>query len=1208
MQPRLRSLELHGYKTFASRTVFEFPGMITAIVGPNGSGKSNIADSLRWVLGEQSYSLLRGKKTEDMIFSGSEQRPRAGMASATVVFDNGDGWLPIDFGEVAITRRAYRDGQNEYLINGQRVRLKDVSELLAQSGLAERTYTIIGQGLVDAALSLNPDERRRLFEEAAGIGLYRYRRDEADRRLDATRRNLERVQDILTELQPRLRSLERQARRAQEYEQIRQTLRQHLRVWYGYHWHKAQQEVSEALLVAREKEKAVILARKELADHQQNLARIRQRIQDLRTQLNEWHRLQAQLHSQREALSRACAVTDERIRSSQELLQALQIERDRYDEDLLYQKGRVRDAEQEFQRLKEEEAETAKQAEEAREALQKQLELRAALEKEVQDTRSSLLTLEASQGQWLERLMELRSQSEEQSGSLQRADQMLMKAKGRKEKALRSLQAAKSEKKAAEADLKSAEKKFSEHRIQLGELTARRQKLQDELSEHQAEQTRIQAQLEVIQRAVGTATDYARAAQFLIDQAHQARLPGVLGILGEQLYVPEEIELAIAAALGEYLDAIVLEEKGSFEHAIELLASGGPRGVLVPLARLASVARAEIDGRKTLRERSEILGLAADLVGAPDDLRQAVDLLLGQVIVVQDRKTAQSILGDYGPGIRLVTLQGEVFHVSGPVIIGGTQAELPDQFMLRRQRKSRELQASLKEIQEHGVNLGRQIQQLDEELERVHRAVQEVENQCAAAQHRAQSAGMQVGRLEMEAEQAKIRLVWQEDHFASIQSGIKRNSIQIKEAESQLEKVRQDLLKTRALLDEQEARLNSSQVEELRDQYTHWETIARVVEKTLADGQARLMERQELLERAEATLRVSQGKVLDLEEEIRSLEVKQVAQRQAENETTAQIGTLRERIEPSEKDLETIQADYEALQIQEASARQALSLADHHHTQARLTCTRRQEALENLRRRIEEDFGLVSFEYAEDISGPNPLPLEGMVEELPRVTELPPDLEESLKHQKALLRRMGPINLEARDEYEEVRERFDYLTSQLADLEKAESDIRRVIGELDTLMEVEFGKTFAAVAGEFKETFNRLFGGGMARLVLTDPDDLTGTGIDIEARLPGRRTQGLSLLSGGERSLTASALVFALLKVSPTPFCILDEVDAMLDETNVGRFRDLLHELSQNTQFIVVTHNRNTVQVADVIYGVTMGRDSASRVISLKLDEITKVI
>jgi chromosome segregation protein len=296
------------------------------------------------------------------------------------------------------------------------------------------------------------------------------------------------------------------------------------------------------------------------------------------------------------------------------------------------------------------------------------------------------------------------------------------------------------------------------------------------------------------------------------------------------------------------------------------------------------------------------------------------------------------------------------------------------------------------------------------------------------------------------------------------------------------------------------------------------------------------------------------------------------------------------------------------LQKAEAAARQSVSLAEHFHAQARITLARRQEALESLRRRIEDDFGLVAFEYVEQVSGPTPLPLEGMVEQLPKVERLSADIEETIKRQRSQLRRMGAINPEAQAEYKEVKDRYEFMTDQVEDLKQAEHDVRQVIEELDELMQREFRKTFEAVAAEFREIFARLFGGGSARLILTEPDDLTATGIDMEARLPGRRVQGLSLLSGGERSLMAAALVFSLLKVSPTPFCVLDEVDAMLDESNVGRFRDMLDELSHNTQFVVITHNRNTVQVADVIYGVTMGRDSVSQVLSLKLDEVDQVV
>ena len=308
----LKCIEVQGFKSFANRIKFEFHNGIKGIVGPNGSGKSNVADAVRWVLGEQSYSLLRGRKTEDMIFSGSEQRPRAGMASAAIIFDNADGWLPIDYSEVSLARRAYRDGNNEYLINNQRVRLKEISELLAQSGLAERTYTIIGQGLVDAALSLKPEERRRFFEEAAGIGLYRSRREDALNRLETTKRNLERVQDILVELEPRLATLERQARRAAEYERIKADLRVLLRDWYGYYWHHSNAELAHARETLKVQEARLEQARNRMEQVTTEVDALRARMQTARMSLNEWHTKSAEVHRQWEQVSRNLAVLEER--------------------------------------------------------------------------------------------------------------------------------------------------------------------------------------------------------------------------------------------------------------------------------------------------------------------------------------------------------------------------------------------------------------------------------------------------------------------------------------------------------------------------------------------------------------------------------------------------------------------------------------------------------------------------------------------------------------------------------------------------------------------------------------------------------------------------------------------------------------------------------------------------------------------------------
>ncbi|MDD2694663.1 MAG: AAA family ATPase, partial [Anaerolineales bacterium] len=491
MPSRLKSLELQGYKTFANRTVFEYAGTITAIVGPNGSGKSNIADSIRWVLGEQSYSILRGKKTEDMIFSGSEQRPRAGMASATMVFDNSDGWLPIDFSEVAVTRRAYRDGQNEYLINGSRVRLKDVSELLAQSGLAERTYTVIGQGLVDAALALKAEERRRLFEEAAGIGLYRSRREEALRRLDSTRRNLERAQDILAELTPRLKSLERQARRAEEYEQMRSDLRVLMREWYGFHWHRAQVELAESRKLTQARLEVLDREREAQARIDEQLSSLRARIQTLRSELNSRHHQLAQLHARREEVSRERAAVDERARWQKQQEQSSREEIARLGEELELQREMADLANGEVTKLEDEMRSAQSEYQLAQAALETRLAERKRIEAELKIAQSRLqqvgdrkAELSAIQVQSQAQIERLQANLASLAGGLASLDGEIAQAQEAVEGASRQVGEAESAQKALEARLAT-------QRQRIQRLEANRQEVEKKRAEILAEISRL---------------------------------------------------------------------------------------------------------------------------------------------------------------------------------------------------------------------------------------------------------------------------------------------------------------------------------------------------------------------------------------------------------------------------------------------------------------------------------------------------------------------------------------------------------------------------------------------------------------------------------------------------------------------------------------------------------------------------------------------
>jgi chromosome segregation protein len=1198
----LKSLELHGYKTFATRTLFEFAGSVTAIVGPNGSGKSNIADSMRWVLGEQSYSLLRGKKTEDMIFSGSEQRPRSGMASATIVFDNIDGWLPIDFSEVAITRRAYRDGENEYLLNGQRVRLRDVSELLSQSGLAERTYTIIGQGLVDAALSLKAEERRRLFEEAAGIGLHRTRREEALRRLEATRRNLDRVQDILVELQPRLRSLERQSKRSKEYEQVKADLQVLLREWYGFHWQRTQKELMEARENSRSQESFLEAARKKQNVKEQVLAEFRDKTRTLRDRLGEWRGEYAVVHNEREIIVRGLAVGEERLNSIDEQCKNSQAELSRLVEEIGLQQEKLLKIGEEVARLEAELDEARSQAHVSAEALKTRQDERDQLEKKVQTARQTVASLTGKEAHLRSRLKDRQEQFVKQEEALDEFHRRLRQNEEDLQSAEAALVELLAELEKSHTERDSIENSLKDLLKDKAEVESRRKGLVDKKASSAAVIARYSAQLEVLEGAEKNLAGYTTGARFLIEASRTSRLKGARGALGSHLRVPVELEAAVAAVLGDFIDAILLEGELSSEEALNLLEDRDARAALLPLQELVKDLPSQ--NLRSLKESSGVVGLAVDLVSAPELLHSALSLLLGQVIIVKDRPSARSVLKEQPAGVRAVTLKGEVFYASGLILAGNE----PKKGVLTRPREIRELKTKLDGLNSQIEGFNIEIRQLDEELEELKRRSTKVEKDIQQARLREEQVSKESGKAELAVEKNRRQVAWNREQLLRLEEDLKLSRYETNNMSAELQPLESKILQARQSLREEVAALNAISLDEFQTDLAHWNTRIAVAERSLEAEKEQLRERKTALERVSRVREDLLIRLAELESASKKIEIEMQNLKQKETEFEGSLQKLIVLIEPAEAELKGIEREQTQHQLQETGTRQALSAAEHNYAQAKINLVRCQEALDSLRRRIEDDFGLVDFDYAKEISGPTPLPLDGLVEQLPVVTSLADEIDETIRRQRGQLRRMGAINPEAQAEYQEVKTRVQFMNDQIADLHQAEADVKAVISELDLMMEREFRKTFDAVAREFRSIFTRLFGGGSARLILTEPDDLTGTGIDIEARLPGRRTQGLSLLSGGERSLTATALVFSLLKVSPTPFCVLDEVDAMLDEANVGRFRELLRELSLDTQFVIVTHNRNTVQAADVIYGVTMGRDSSSQVISLKLDEAVNTV
>jgi chromosome segregation protein len=1192
---RLNRLELQGYKTFATRTEFVFESGITAIVGPNGSGKSNIADAIRWVLGEQSYSLLRGKKTEDMIFAGSQKRARAGMAQASILLDNGDGKLPVDFSEVAIGRRAYRSGENEYLLNGNRVRLRDTSELLSASGLGQRTYNVIGQGLVDAVLSLRAEERRALFEEAAGIALYKERREDALRKLEATRRNVERVTDILGEIEPRMRRLEREAGRSREFEQVRRDLENLLYTWYGYHWEISKRQLRAAREQAQQQRTALETIRSEQIALEERLTLLRREAGGLRAQLGTWHRQNSQLHRQAEELQRSLAVRTERLR----MLDQRREELDTETENLSRQREQAIEQLSQVQQLY--------QRTEAR--VQEQEEIVSQLRTKIDDRRSQLEALQESERLAQRehvRLDEKLVQLESQQQDLQRRH---VELGAEQETEAETLAQQRTDQAAAEEELSRCQDELDAVTDALSTLDQERTALR---TERQAAQTQLQelaeaghqarsdlVELEARRQALAAVRTQGAGYDAAVQQilASQARPAGIIGPVGQLFRVPGDHDTAIAAALGADLSALVVT---NWETARDVVALAERDGIVGEL-RLLPLDLLRPAKPLTPPDDPDSIGIASELVSCDRAHQPVVHLLLGNTLIVRNREAARRMAGRLPRGAMVVTLDGLALTQDGRLRRTGDE---PRAQLLAQEREWHSLpghvnraSVSLEEAERALAEGRRSLDLAEARLDAVNLRIQELQSSQQAASRVRERAALALDRLVQNiawhTERIKAmeaRAAEQAGELAGLESARRELEAQQAENASRLRDLKRELASATEPLEESASELAGQ-------------------ERALAHAQGLKQNHQALADthrnaatQIEAQLAARRNRIEAIEEERANLLADRASERANERELAEQIRAIGDLISPAEDNLARIESELERLFDEEHRLRRQVRNTEHIANRGQMGMERQESQLEHLRERIEEELGLVDLPLNGDISGQTPLPLGEIVGHLPVVLELPANLDSSIQRRKQQLKRMGPVNPSAPAEFEELAERHAFLREQLDDLREADVKLRQVIAELDEVMKREFEETFAAVAEEFKSTFSRLFGGGSARLILTNPDDSIQSGVEIIARPPGRRQQGLALLSGGERSLTAAALIFSLLKISPTPFCVLDEVDAMLDEANVSRFRDLLVELSERTQFIVITHNRGTVQAADTIYGISMGEDGTSQVISLRLE------
>jgi chromosome segregation protein len=1194
---RLKSLEVQGYKSFANKVEFLFDNGITAVVGPNGSGKSNVADAIRWVLGEQSYSNLRGKKTEDMIFSGSDGRARLGMAVVTLVLDNADKWLPLDFSEVTISRRAYRSGENEYYLNSSRVRLKDVAELLAKSGLSRQTYTVIGQGTIDRVLSLNPEERRMLFEEAAGITFHRRKRAETLNRLEETRGNLIRLNDIVKEIEPRMKRLEKQAERAEEYTHLNTDLESLLRVWYGYRWRQGQLDLRLARGRLRESEIAVGAQRKTLEQLDQQIARLRAEQTGLRAQLGAWYTENNQLFTESETIQRDLAVTEERARQYaaqraeilaelEPLQSSLQIQ-----EELLAQTKSAVAAIQLEQQQVEAQARQVQQRLNAYQSERQAVTARqVAAEKQVRRLDAALTERQTRLVQFAERREALHTDqtaAETEIAQLAAQQQQLTK------KHAQLLQQVT----AIDEELAALDIKQTGQRDALLQLNQQAEQLKGQLVSLERQEGALKARQDLLGKLRTDMAGYYDGVRAVLQP--EARLKGIIGPVSQIIQAPPELDVAIEVALGGRLQDVATQTFADAEAAISYLKeTRSGRATFLPLDTVRTGSPADVP------KTPGVIGLASELVQFDPSLRPVVDATLNRTIIVKDLPAARQAFKAMHGGYQIVTLDGELMRSGGSVTGGRARGKQSQEgTFLAREREWRELPEQLARLAQSQQEVSAQLGAQHEQVAAIKREAQTVADTQQQRQSRRRDLHTMADKLQRALEQAQNTARWQHDLQTKAAAELARLVQRQAETEAEIAQLQQERAQAETAVRDLTGEVNKMSAESLQTELSQAQAALAAVSSRHKSQQAILgshaAQRQQLANQIEA----KQTRAAVLAAERDTLLQQQQSFRGRRESFTGRLGDFQHKITESESRLNELEAQLTKLEEAETAQRQRLHRLDTDHNRATLDAARRQDELDHLQRQIQDDLGLVSLEMSDEQVGQPVLPIRPLVSDLPVVDELPPGMEDEVKQLKMQIRRLGSINPDAPREYNELHERHTFLSTQIADLEAAAGDLREVISRLDQTMQEAFVVTFDKVAREFQRYFKSLFGGGEAQLQLTEPQNLIDSGVEIVARPPGKRLQSMALLSGGERSLTAQALIFALLRISPTPFVIFDEVDAMLDEANVARFRDALEALARDIQFIIITHNRKTIEAASTIYGISMGNDSVSQAYSLKLED-----
>lgn len=1177
----LKSIEIHGFKSFANKIVFQFHNGITGIVGPNGSGKSNVADAVRWVLGEQRIKQLRGASMQDVIFSGTETRKPLSYAYVAITLDNSDHQLAIDYDEVTVARRIYRSGESEYLINGTPCRLKDVNELFYDTGIGKEGYSIIGQGQIDKILSGKPEERRELFDEAAGIVKFKRRKAAAQTKLENEKQNLVRVNDILSELEKQVGPLEKQSEVAKVYLRKKEELKSlDINVFL-----LENKRLREQLASAEEKYN---LASTELGETgekyegiKEEYERIQQEIESLDTAIEAAREQLTDTGLMRGKLEGEINVLKEQINSAHGSENHLNNRKAALEEE-------IAGKEQEKQDILTDKKDTDTQVQEIAEAAAKAKADLEAIQNKITELNNNI---EAGKNTIIGEL----NQRATIKSKMGRFDTMMEQINIRKAELNSRLLRAKSDEAAREETVKKLEETFetvteelrqmteqeAASELELGNirenLTGLDAKLRETQTRFHQEQSKLEALTNITERYDG----YGGSVKKVMEQKEKEK--GIIGVVADIIQVEAKYETAIETALGGNIQNIVTDNEETAKHMIGFLKQNRlGRATFLPLTSITKPQ--EFKNPEALKEKG-VIGMADELVGTEKEYRNVAKAMLGRIVVVDNVDNAVKIARKFDYGIRMVTLEGELL-VPGGAISGG--AFKNNSNLLGRRREMDELEKKVKKLSEDITTYNQKIEDTKSKRNKLRMDLEALKTEMQRKSIEQNTARLNISqareRMEEEAESAQsLKLEEQEieTKIFEIRSG-KESITQELAASEELEKTTQEQILgfqkelESCRLEESEASAHAGEwevkVEKMRQALDYKQANVDRIGGELERAQAELKEILEALTENAQEVERKKNNILEIEKTIAASHENQDASRKKLDEDLAK----KEELSAKQKDF--FRSREEMSERMNALDKEVYRLG---------------EQKKKLEDGIEGQINYMWDEYEITLSDAAGLRNEEM-------NDLPA-MKREISGLKDEIRKLGNVNVNAIEDYRNLMERYTFMKTQHDDLVEAEKTLEGIIEELDTAMRKQFTEKFAEISREFDKVFKELFGGGKGTLELMEDEDILEAGIRIIAQPPGKKLQNMMQLSGGEKALSAISLLFAIQNLKPSPFCLLDEIEAALDDSNVGRFAKYLHKLTKNTQFIVITHRRGTMEQVDRLYGITMQEKGVSTLVSVNL-------